>query len=149
MDEQLENAPLEISTDPARLDVDLIHAFLTESYWATGRSRVAVEQSIRNSLCFGAYVGGEQVAFARVITDEATFAYLADVFVVPKWRGRGISKRLIRKVLDHPGLMDISILLRTRDAHELYRRFGFTPSRDPERFMSVINSVSERKGGSE
>jgi len=139
MNTPLEDAPLEVSADAARLDLDLIHAFLTESYWAAGRSRAIVEKSIRNSLCFGAYVGDEQVAFARVITDEATFAYLADVFVVPEWRGRGISKRLIREVLDHPGLTGIGILLRTRDAHDLYRRFGFEPCKDPERFMSLIN----------
>ncbi len=79
------------------------------------------------------------MAFARVVTvDEATFAYLADVFVVPEWRGRGISKRLIREVIDDPRLSGISILLRTRDAHELYKRFGFEPSQDPERFMTLV-----------
>lgn len=133
----MEDLPLEISSDIARLDVDLIHAFLTDSYWATGRSRVVVEKSITNSLCFGAYIGQEQVAFARMVTDKATFAYLADVFVVPKWRGRGISKRLVAEILDHPELADISILLRTRDAHDLYKRFGFGPSKDPERFMTL------------
>jgi GNAT superfamily N-acetyltransferase len=120
------------------LDVDLIHEFLSDSYWATGRSRAAVERSIGRSLCFGGYIGREQVAFARVVTDEATFAYLADVFVVPEWRGRGISKRLIREVIDDPRLSGISILLKTRDAHELYQRFGFEPSKDPERFMTLI-----------
>ena len=139
MDTSLEDAALEVSTDATRLDLDLIHAFLTGSYWAAGRSRDSVEKSIGKSLCFGAYVGGKQVAFARVITDEATFAYLADVFVVPEWRGRGISKRLIKAVLDHPGLTGINILLRTRDAHDLYKRFGFEPSKDPERFMSRLN----------
>lgn len=130
---------LEISTDRARLDVDLIHDFLSNSYWAAGRSRAAVEKSISHSLCFGAYIGREQVAFARLVTDEATFAYLADVFVVPQWRGCGISKRLIREVIDDPRLSGVSILLRTRDAHALYRRFGFEPSQNPERFMTLVN----------
>jgi GNAT superfamily N-acetyltransferase len=135
----LEELPLEISTDRARLNVDLIYAFLAESYWAAGRSRAAVEKSISHSLCFGAYIRGEQVAFARVVTDQATFGYLADVFVVPEWRGRGISKQLIQEILDHPDLADISLLLRTRDAHELYRRFGFRACEDPERFMTLVN----------
>lgn len=139
MSKPLEELPFEISTDPARLDVDLIYTFLTESYWAAGRSRRVVEKSITNSLCFGAYIGRAQVAFARLVTDRATFAYLADVFVVPEWRGRGISKRLLGRILDHPGLADVSILLRTRDAHDLYRQFGFGPSKDPERFMTLIN----------
>lgn len=80
-------------------------------------------------------ISGEQVALARVLTDEATFAYLADVFVVPQWRGRGIAKKLIRAVLSHPKLGEVGILLRTRDAHDLYRRFGFETSKDPESFM--------------
>ena len=132
-----EEVPLEISEDPSRLDVDLIYEFLSDSYWATGRSRAAVENSIRHSLCFGGYIGREQVAFARVVTDEATFAYLADVFVVPQWRGRGISKRLIREIVDDPRLSGINILLKTRDAQELYKRFGFEPTKDPERFMTL------------
>ena len=135
----LEELSLEISTDRARLNVDLIHAFLAESYWAAGRSRAAVEKSISHSLCFGAYIRGEQVAFARLVTDKATFGYLADVFVVPEWRGRGISKQLLQQILDHPDLADISLLLRTRDAHELYKRFGFRACKDPERFMTLVN----------
>jgi GNAT superfamily N-acetyltransferase len=92
--------PIEISTDRARLDIEVIHAFLQTSY----RKRSVVERSIKNSLCFGVYVGGQQVAFARVVSDRAVFAYLMDVFVIPEYRGRGISKALMRAVLDHSAL---------------------------------------------
>jgi GNAT superfamily N-acetyltransferase len=131
---------LVVSTDVARIDVDLVHGFLSASYWAAGRSRAAVEESIRNSLCFGAYVAERQVGFARVVTDFATFAYLADVFVIPEWRGRGISKRLLREVLGHPRLGNLSFLLRTRDAHGLYSRFGFEELLHPERYMVMQNT---------
>jgi len=134
-----EDLGVEFSNDAARLNVELVHAFLSSSYWAEGRSRAVVAESIRNSLCYGAYIGEEQVAFARVVTDYATFAYLADVFVVPGWRGRGISKRLMHAVLSHPGLANLSFLLRTRDAHGLYRQFGFERPQDPDRLMVMRN----------
>jgi GNAT superfamily N-acetyltransferase len=134
-----EDLQVEFSTDAARLDVALIHAFLSTSYWAEGRSRTVVEESIRNSLCFGGYIDQEQVAFARVVTDYATFAYLADVFVAPKWRGRGLSKRLMHAVLAHPRLGNLGFLLRTRDAHGLYRQFGFERPQDPDRLMVMRN----------
>ena len=128
----------EISTDHGRLDIGLIHGFLRSSYWAKDIPRSIVETSIQNSLCFGAFWGGEQVGFARVITDLATFAYLADVFVVPEHRGRGISKMLVRAVLAHPDLQGLRrILLATRDAHGVYAQFGFEPLEHPEYFMSV------------
>jgi GNAT superfamily N-acetyltransferase len=116
----------EISSDPARLDIDLIHRFLSEeSYWAKGRDRAIVERSIANSIPFGLYLDGRQVGFARVVTDRATFAWLADVFVLPEHRGRGIGKRLVETVLTHPELQGMKRwLLGTADAHELYRRFG-------------------------
>ena len=124
----------EISTDRERLDVDLIHQFLDSSYWAEGRTREMVERSIRHSLCFGVYAvdagagSTRQVAFARVITDCAVFGYLADVFVIPAYRGRGISKGLVRAILTHPDIKDLKVLLlRTRDAHGLYAKFGFVP----------------------
>jgi GNAT superfamily N-acetyltransferase len=126
----------EISTDPSRLDVDLIHGFLTTSYWAEGRSRDTVERSLRHSLCFGVYSDGRQVAFGRVITDGAVFAYLADVFVIPAFRGRGIAKALVGAVLEHPDLQGVKVfLLRTRDAHGLYRQFGFQAVTNPEELM--------------
>ena len=119
----------EISTDPERLDIGLIHRFLsTSTYWAAGRSRALVERSIRHSLCFGVYAGAEQVAFGRAITDRAVFAYMADVFVIPPLRGRGIAKGLVRAMLAHPELQDLKVfLLRTRDAQGLYRQFDFEP----------------------
>ena len=135
---------LEISTDPARLDVDLIHEFLQSSYWARGRRRSVVERSIRHSLCFGVYRAGRQVAFARVVSDRAVFAYLMDVFVVPEFRGHGISKALMRAVLDHPDLQNLRVfLLATRDAHGLYAQFGFRPLAEPERWMAIQDRDSD------
>jgi len=133
----------EISTDRARLDVDLIHDVLRTSYWAEGRPREIVERSIAASLCFGVYEQnpdrtGRQVAFARVITDEAVFGYLADVFVVPDARGRGIAKGLVRAILSHPDLQTLTVfLLRTRDAHGLYAQFGFGSVPRPDELMSL------------
>lgn len=117
----------ELSTDRARLNIDLVHAFLSrESYWARGRSRDTVARSMQNSLCFGVYKGSEQVGFARVITDYAVHAYIADVFIMPGHRGRGLSTWLVKALLSHPSLQDISRWsLDTVDAHRLYEKFGF------------------------
>jgi GNAT superfamily N-acetyltransferase len=117
----------EISTDRARLDIDLIHRFLSEeSYWAKGRERAIVERSIANSIPFGLYLDGRQVGFARVVTDTVTFAWLADVFVLPEHRGSGLGKRLVEAVLAQPELAHLKRwMLGTGDAHELYRRYGF------------------------
>jgi GNAT superfamily N-acetyltransferase len=125
-----------ISNDPVRLDRELIHRFLSEeSYWARGRARDVTERSIDGSLPFGVYLGDAQVGFARVVTDGATFAWLADVFVVREHRGRGVGKRLVQAVLEHPELRSVARwLLGTADAHELYRRFGFRET-DRGRFM--------------
>src|SRR5580658_7402848 len=126
----------EISTERSRLDGALIHDFLASSYWARGIPRAVVTQSIENSLCFGAYCGGEQVAFARVVTDFATFGYIADVFVVPGHRGRGVAKRVMRSILAHPDLHGLRrLLLATRDGHGLYAQFGFKALAHPEHFM--------------
>jgi GNAT superfamily N-acetyltransferase len=105
----------------------MIHDFLSHhGYWAQGRTRDTVERTIRHSLCVGAYDGSRQVGFGRAITDRATFAYIADVFVLPEHRGQGIAKRLMAALLEHPDLSGIQVmLLRTRDAHGLYRAFGF------------------------
>jgi GNAT superfamily N-acetyltransferase len=132
---------LEVSCDPARIDVSLVHDFLRGSYWAEGRSRETVERTIANSLCFGAYAGERQVGFARVITDRAVFAYLADVFVVAEFRGLGISKALLRAILAHPDLQTLrTFLLATRDAHGLYAQFGFGPIPEPGRMMGKYGS---------
>ncbi len=137
----------EISTDRGRLDVALIHDFLRSSDWARGIGRAVVERSIEHSLCFGAYLGGRQVGFARVITDFAALAYVADVFVVPEHRGRGISKLLMRAILAHPELQQLRrFLLATRDAHGLYRQFGFQPLAHPEHFMTIHKPDAYRNG---
>ncbi|HEY1460495.1 MAG TPA: GNAT family N-acetyltransferase [Casimicrobiaceae bacterium] len=128
---------LELSTDPARLDRTLIHEFLSEqSYWATGVPRAVIERAIEHSLCFGVYRQGTQVAFARVVTDHATFAYLADVFVQPAYRGSGIAKWMLGTIVNHPDLQGLRrFILATRDAHGLYARFGFAPLANPGRFL--------------
>jgi GNAT superfamily N-acetyltransferase len=128
-----------ISTDRQRLDLHAIHTFLAEqSYWARGVTREVVEQSIANSIPFGAYRGGEQVGFARVVTDRATFAWLADVFVLPGERGSGLGKALIDVVVSHPHVRGVRRhLLATRDAHGLYERFGFSRLERAQRFMVI------------
>ena len=128
-----------ISTDRARLDLDMIHNFLTNCYWAKGIPRDVVVRSIEHSLCFGIYDGsGLQVGFARVISDFATIAYLGDVFVLESHRGRGLSKWLMECVMQHPALQNLRRwILLTRDAHGLYARSGFTPLKAPERYMEL------------
>lgn len=129
-------SPCEYSFDPARFDIGAIHAFLTGSSWSPGIPRATVARAIAHSLCIGGYVDGAQVAFARVVTDRATFAYLADVFVLPAYRGRGIARALLETLFAHPDLQGLRrVLLATRDAHGLYARLGFTPLSAPDRFM--------------
>jgi GNAT superfamily N-acetyltransferase len=131
----------EISTDPTRLDIDVIHAFLTKSYWSPGVPLDVVERAIANSLCFGVYLNSEQVGFARVITDKATFAYLADVFIIEAHRGKGLSKRLVESIMEHPDLQDLRrFMLGTLDAHGLYKKYGFTALANPSRVMEILNS---------
>lgn len=128
-----------VSTDPARLDFDAIHAYLTRSYWSPGISRELVERAAANSLCFGLYRGDEQVAYARVVTDQATFAYLCDVYVLEAHRGQGLSKWMMQSIQAHPGLQHLRrFMLATRDAHGLYAGFGFAPLAHPERLMEIV-----------
>lgn len=129
----------EISTDASRLDLDIIHRYLSEeSYWARGIPRDLVACSVANSLNVGMYYEGAQVGFARVVTDRATFALLADVFVLPGHRGLGLSKRMMERVIAHPELQGLRRwLLLTSDAHGLYSQFGFTPLDAPARFMEI------------
>lgn len=116
----------EVDSDPARLDLEMMLAFLADSYWARGRSREELEVAVANSLAFGLYLEGRQVGFARVVTDRLTFAYLADVFVLEPERGRGLGSFLMRCVLDAPETRTVRYwTLFTRDAQALYRRFGF------------------------
>ncbi len=126
-----------ISTDPSRLDVEVIHGFLSNSsYWASGRDIEVVKRSLENSLNFGLYRGEQQIGFARVVTDYATFAWLADVFVLYEHRGQGRGKWLVEVILSHPRLQGFRRwTLATKDAHELYRVFGFRELKWPERWM--------------
>jgi GNAT superfamily N-acetyltransferase len=132
--------PYELSDDPARLDVALIHRFLSEeSYWAKGIPFDTVQRAIANSLCLGIHHASDgQCAFARVVTDRATFAYACDVFVLRKHRGVGLSKWMMAALLAHPHLQGLRrIALATRDAHGLYRSFGFTPLARPENWLNI------------
>ncbi len=132
-------AGYEISCDPARLDVGLIHGWLAQSYWSPGVPRAIVEKAIANSICFGIYAPGGQVGFGRVVTDRATFAYLADVFVLDAHRGVGLSKQLMAAVVAHPELQGLRrFMLATRDAHGLYAQFGFTPLANAATMMEVL-----------
>ncbi|HZR56952.1 MAG TPA: GNAT family N-acetyltransferase [Terriglobales bacterium] len=129
-----------ISTDRARFDLDVIHGFLTNCYWCKGIPREIVARSIEHSLCFGIYNDSDQVGFARVISDFATYAYIGDVFVLESHRGRGLSKWLMECILQHPQLQGLRRWsLVTGDAHGLYSQFGFTPLQAPERWMEIHN----------
>ena len=129
-----------ISTDRNKIDLKIVHDFLTHSYWADGIPIDMVHRSIDNSLCFGVYHQTQQIGFARVITDYATFAYIGDVFIVERYRGHGLSKWLMQVISDHPKLQGMRLwLLATRDAHDLYVQSGFMPLTMPERFMFKYN----------
>lgn len=132
----------EISTDMHRLNLEVIHNFLAvESYWSPGIPRSIVERAVRNSLCFGVYHGSAQVGFGRVVTDKSTFALLADVFILRAHRGKGLSKWLMRCIVEHEDLQGLRrLLLLTSDAHGLYRQFGFEQLGNPSRFMEVLRS---------
>lgn len=125
-----------ISTDPARLDLDIICDFLARSYWANDRPRERIERSLANSLVFGMYDEEKQIGLARVVTDYATFAWLCDVFIDDSFRGKGLGKWLMETILSHPDLQGLRRwLLATRDAHGLYGQFGWKPLEKPERWM--------------
>src|SRR5437870_5221680 len=127
-----------ISTDKSRIDTGYVHQFLSKSYWAENISFEMVERCINGAICFSVYEASAQVGFARVITDEASFAYLADVFIDEGHRGRGLSKWLMEIILSYPGLQELRrFLLATRDAHGLYRQFGFQPLTDCDRWMQI------------
>jgi len=120
------------------MDIDLIHSFLTRSYWAEGIPKEIVLRSIEGALCFAVFENEKQIGFARMITDRATFAYLADVFIVEEYRGLGLSKWLMEVIMSHPDLQGLRrIMLATRDAHELYKKFGFTQLNNVDRWMHI------------
>ena len=127
-----------ISTDKNKIDVAYVHRFLSSSYWAENIPLDVVERSIEGSLCFGVYHGEQQIGFARVITDEASFAYLCDVFIDEAYRGKGLSKWLMEAILAYPGLQGLRrFLLATRDAHGLYRQYGFSELTFTDRWMQI------------
>jgi GNAT superfamily N-acetyltransferase len=129
-----------VTTDRSRLDLDVIHGFLTTSYWARGVPRETVARSMEHSLCFGAFDEGRQVGFARVVSDRATFAYICDVFALESHRGSGVGKSLMAAIMSHPELQGLRRwTLFTRDAHGLYRQFGFGAAAHPERLMEVVD----------
>jgi GNAT superfamily N-acetyltransferase len=136
---------IEFSTDRDRLDVTMIHSFLAnESYWVPGISRASVEKCIKHSLCFGVYLDGRQIGFARAVTDFVRYAHLLDVFVLPEFRGRSIGKLLIENILAHPELGTIvRYTLGTQDAHGLYAQYGFTAPANPERQMELLRPQSQ------
>lgn len=132
--------PFTVSTDPQRLDAAAVHAYLSgQSYWARNIPFDIVQRSLQHSLCFGLYEDDRQIGLARVITDQATFAYLCDVYVLPAYQRHGLGKWLVQCVLEHPSLQRLRrFMLRTQDAHGLYRRFGFTEDADPQRTMVIV-----------
>jgi N-acetylglutamate synthase-like GNAT family acetyltransferase len=133
-------SPFVVDTETSRLDLDVIHEFLARSYWSPGIPRQLVERAMQNSLCFGLFCESEQIGYARVVTDKSSFAYLADVFVLEAWRGRGLSKFIVECIKSHPDLQNLRRwMLATRDAHGLYAQFGFTPIKNPERLMEIVD----------
>ncbi|KJH72598.1 GNAT family N-acetyltransferase [Aliterella atlantica] len=135
---------ISLSTDKSKLDITKIYNFLKTSYWAEDILIPVIEKSINNSLCFGVYDLNEQIGFARVISDYATFAYFADIFIIEAYRGKGLGKWLIKSILEHPELQNLrTLLLSTADAHELYRQFGFKNLPLPERMMVISNASSQ------
>lgn len=136
MNEHWKRGEYLISTDKSLLNISVIHSFLSTSYWAPGRSAETIQRSLDNSLSFGIYKDNEQIGFARVVTDYATIAWIADVFVLEEYRGRGLSKWLMEVIISHPDLQGFRRwVLATKDAHGLYRKFGFTELRLPDRWM--------------
>lgn len=137
-----------LSTNPERLDLNLIHSFLTDCYWAKGIPREVVKRSIQNSLCFGVYAQGKQVGFARVISDFATYAYIGDVFILEAFRGQGLGKWMMESIMQHPRLQGLRRWsLATRDAHGLYAQSGFTPLKVPAAHMEIYDEDVYQRGG--
>lgn len=134
----IEKNHFKITTEKAKFDIEFIHSFLTRSYWAEGISKEVIERSIEGALCFGLFESDKQIGFARMITDKATFAYLADVFIIEEYRGRGLSKWLMEVIMSHPSLQGLRrMMLATKDAHGLYEKFGFTALNNVDRWMQI------------
>jgi GNAT superfamily N-acetyltransferase len=125
-----------ISTDKSKIDIDYVHGFLSQSYWSSGVPMKIIKKAMKGSLCFGVYYNDTQIGYARMVTDRATFAYMADVFIDENYRGKGLGKWLVEMILAHPHLQGLRrILLATKDAHKLYEQCGFTSINNPERYM--------------
>ena len=130
---------IEISTDKSKLQIEVIHQFLTNSYWGKGRTLDEVKKTIEHCLCFGVYSENRQIGFARVVTDYTVFAYLMDVFILPEYRGKGYSKQLMENIVENPQLQSCKVwMLKTSDAHSLYKQFGYSELKYPERVMERI-----------
>ena len=135
-----------VSTDKAQFDVEMIYRFLTNCYWAEGVPRDVVKRSIDNAFCFGVFDREQQVGFARVITDRATYAYIGDVFILESHRGRGLSKLLMKAIMEHPELQGLRRWsLVTNDAQSLYQQFGFSPLSSPHNYMEFVNADIYKK----
>lgn len=134
------DGPYEITTQRSRLDVDLIHRFLSRDFWdSAGIPREVVERAIGNSLCFGVFEGERQVGFARVVTDRATFAFVADDFIVESHRGRGLARWLMRCILAHPELQGLRRIMLVTHDQRLYLKAGFAPLKEPETYMEIVD----------
>jgi GNAT superfamily N-acetyltransferase len=132
-----------ISDEPERLQLEVIVEYLSRAYWSNQRPRAVIEKSLRHSLCFGVYEQGQQIGFARVVSDHATFAYLADVFILESHQGYGLGKWLVQSILEHPDLQGLRRwILATRDAHGLYAQYGFTALENPDRYMTKFDPTA-------
>jgi GNAT superfamily N-acetyltransferase len=132
-----------ISDEPERLQLEVIVDYLARAYWSNQRPRVVIEKSLKHSLCFGVYEQDQQIGFARVVSDYATFAYLADVFILESHQGHGLGKWLVQTILEHPELQGLRRwILATRDAHGLYAQFGFTVLENPDRYMTKFDPTA-------
>ena len=133
-----------VTTDASRIDFEVVHGFLSRSYWAAGISRALMQKAIDHSLCFSLFKDAHQIGFARVVTDRATFAYLADVFVLAEHRGEGLGTWFMSVLFAHPDLQGLRrFSLATRDAHGLYEKFGFTRPKNPDRLMEIVRRAEE------
>ncbi|HEY5688244.1 MAG TPA: GNAT family N-acetyltransferase [Yeosuana sp.] len=128
-----------ISTDKSKLQIDIIHQFLTTAYWAKGRTIEEIKKSIEHCLCFGVYLDEKQIGFARIVTDYTVFAYIMDVFILPEYRGNGYSKQLMKAINEEPLLQSCKVwMLKTSDAHKLYEQFGYSELKHPEKLMERL-----------
>src|SRR5262245_50923776 len=136
---EIQHGEFTLSTDPSRLDFEAIHSFLSETYWGKNRSREVLRTALSNSFCFGVYKGSEQIGFSRVITDYATFGYLADVYILEGYRRRGLGRWMINSIISHPSLKGLRRwALVTQDCHNLYRECGFTALTVPDHHMQRL-----------